>query len=245
VLSQYLEALLLALAQRRDGFSARGLGLRHLRAFWAMGWPTAVQFTLEIGSFAMLSFLVASFGELDMAAHQIGMQVQHLAFMPALALGEAASVLSARAVGAGVPAMVRGIAQRALAIAAIHTGTCTLVLALWAAPIAALFTADPALSALTIRVLHVACFFMVADASNVIARCVLRGTGDVRAPAVVGICSAWLLTPPLTYLLGRVLAYGVLGGWLGMTCEIVLGAVLLWLRLLGAGARVARLAVAG
>lgn len=231
VVSQYLETGLLALAQRRDGYCLRTLRAAHWRALWAMGWPTAMQFVLEFGSFALLSVMLASFGELDMAAHQIGIQVQHFAFMPALALGEAASVLCARAVGAGQPAMVHRIARNALQIAVAHTALCTLVLAFGAAPIAALFTHATELGRLTEHVFHIACLFMVADACNIVARCSLRGTGDVRVPALVGIASAWLMTPPLTWLLGRVLGWGVVGAWFGLTCEIVLGAVILWRRL--------------
>jgi Na+-driven multidrug efflux pump len=71
----------------------------------------------------------------------------------------------------------------------------------------------------------------VFDGANILARGALRGTGDVRYAAVIGICTSWLATPPLTWLLGMKLGMGALGGWLGLCVEIMVGAVVLWLRL--------------
>jgi MATE family multidrug resistance protein len=72
---------------------------------------------------------------------------------------------------------------------------------------------------------------------NIVARGVLRGTGDVRFPAWTGVLSAWLLTPPLTWWLGGRLGWGALGGWLGMCAEVVVGALILWTRLERSGWR--------
>jgi MATE family multidrug resistance protein len=77
----------------------------------------------------------------------------------------------------------------------------------------------------------------VADAANVIARGVLRGASDVRYAAVVGIITAWVTTPPLTWLLGIELGLGVAGGWLGLALEITVGAALYWLRVYRGGWR--------
>jgi multidrug resistance protein, MATE family len=235
VASQCLEALLLAIAQREQGFAPTRLRGRHLAALWSMGWPTAVQFVLEVGSFALLSAMLASWSELDMAAHQIAVQVAHVAFLPALAVGEAASVLVGRAVGAGKPALVPNVAIAALIVTGIHTAACTLVFALAAGPIVHLFTRDKALADPAQSLLHVACVFLVADAANIVARCTLRGTGDVRVPAAIGIVTSWMLTPPLTYLLGRKLGWGAFGAWSGLSAEILLCAAILWWRLLRGG----------
>jgi MATE family multidrug resistance protein len=231
VVSQSLEAGLLIATQARDGFEPRRMRLFHVRALWSMGWPIAVQFVLEVGSFALLSAMLASWSERDMAAHQIAIQVAHVAFLPAFAIGEAVSVLVARAVGAGRPELVPALARTALGLACAYTLGCTVVFAVAAGPLARLFTSDPMLAHLAEQLLHVACLFLVVDAANVVARGTLRGTGDVRVPAAVGIITAWVMTPPLTYLLGRVLGWGALGAWSGLCAEIVLGAAILWWRL--------------
>jgi MATE family multidrug resistance protein len=96
---------------------------------------------------------------------------------------------------------------------------------------------------------YVALAFLVADAANVIARGVLRGASDVKFAATVGIVTSWVTTPPLTWLLGVSLGLGVVGGWIGLALEIILGASLFWLRVLRGGwrpaAAAARRAMAG
>ena len=59
-----------------------------------------------------------------------------------------------------------------------------------------------ALQHATAGLLVVAATFQVFDGAAMIGRGVLRGTGDVRFPAVVGIVCAWVMTPPAAYLLG-------------------------------------------
>ena len=47
------------------------------------------------------------------------------------------------------------------------------------------------------------------------------------AVAVVGMLTSWLTTPPLAYLFGDLFGLGVVGGWIGLSVEIVVG-LLLW-----------------
>jgi MATE family multidrug resistance protein len=89
------------------------------------------------------------------------------------------------------------------------------------------FTRDPAVVGVAITLLHVAAIFQVFDAMNAVMRGVLRGTGDVRYSAVIGVVCAWVCTPPLTWLLGWRLHLGAYGGWIGLCLEIVVSAALL------------------
>jgi len=226
-----VEAGVLMVRQARLGFQVRATAMKHVRALWRIGLPTAIQFTLEVGSFALLAALIASLSETEMAAHQIALQVIHFSFLPAFAVAEAASVLAGQAVGADRDGLVTRVARQALALSGAYTGICTLVLAFGASWIVSGFTGDAFLSQAAIRLLHVGAVFQVFDGANIVARATLRGTGDVRFPAVVGVLTSWALTPPLTWLLGRRLHLGAFGGWLGLCAEIVTASLILWWRL--------------
>jgi multidrug resistance protein, MATE family len=230
-----LELALLLRVQAPSGFGLREFGASELRRLWALGWPLGLQFLLEVGAFAILVAILARVGKIDLAAHHIALQLIHFAFLPALAIGEAASVLSGQAVGAGLDREVGRFARRALHVAWAYTGFCALVLATCAEPLAAAFTDDPAVGALATRLLYVAAVFQLGDGANVVARGVLRGAGDVRFSAALAVVTAWVTTPPLALLLGVTLGLGAFGGWLGLCVEIVLGAVVLWLRLARGG----------
>jgi MATE family multidrug resistance protein len=231
VIGHSIELVVVLAAQARVGFPVGITRPRHVAALWKIGVPTGLQFLLEMGSFAILTTIISLLGETQMAAHQITIQIVHFSFLPTIALGEAGSVLAGQAVGADEDGLVRRIARAGLVAAAIYTGVCSVVFVALGVPIIAAFTDDPVLAATTLALLHVAACFQIADGAAVVARGVLRGTGDVRYPAVLGVCCAWLCTPPLAWMLGRVAGLGALGGWIGLSSEIVVLAILCWWRL--------------
>jgi MATE family multidrug resistance protein len=221
-----------------------------LRDVWNQGVPNGLQFVMEVGSFLILTVLVARMSAVDAAAHQMVLHLVNVSFLPAHALAEAAAVLVGQAVGAGQHGLVPRVAKRALLIGGGYATACLVLYAILGRTIAtALASGDAALGSRATVLVHVSLAFLVADAANVIARGVLRGASDVRYAAVVGIITSWLTTPPLAYLFGVVLGLGVVGGWIGLAVEIVVGASLFWLRVWRGGwqpaAAAARRAMAG
>ena len=231
VIAQGVEAGVLVLQQRRIGWGISRTRREHLASLWRIGLPTGIQFTLEVGAFALLAGLIAALSESEMAAHQIALQVIHFSFLPAYAVSEGASVLVGQAVGANRDSLVLRVARQAMLGTGAYTFACTLILALASPWIVAGFRPAQGVAEVAVRLLYVAAVFQVFDGANMVARGALRGTGDVRYAAVVGVISSWIMTPPLTWLLGYRLGLGALGGWLGLCGEIIVSAVILWWRL--------------
>ena len=61
---------------------------------------------MEVGSFLILTVLIARASAVDGAAHQLVLHLVNVSFLPAHALGEAAAVLVGQAVGANRDALV-------------------------------------------------------------------------------------------------------------------------------------------
>ncbi len=208
------------------------------RAVWAQGVPNGLQFVMEVGAFLILTVLVARMSAVDGAAHQMVLHLVNVSFLPAHALAESAAVLVGQAVGANKDHLVPSVARRALTIGAGYAALCCILYAILGRSIAtAMAAGDTALAERATMLVHVSLAFLVADAANVIARGVLRGASDVRYAAVVGMATSWLTTPPLAYLFGVVAGLGAVGGWIGLAVEIVVGAVLFWLRVWRGGWR--------
>jgi MATE family multidrug resistance protein len=243
------ELSLLAWPMRAKLFGAR-FRKAAMRDLWAQGVPNGLQFIMEVGSFLILTVLVARMSAIDGAAHQMVLHLVNVSFLPAHALAEAAAVLVGQAVGANKDALVNAVAKRAFAIGAGYATLCLIAYVVVGQVITnAMSSGDAALASRANTLLHVSLAFLVADAANVIARGVLRGASDVRYAAVVGIATAWLTTPPLTWLLGVHWGLGVVGGWIGLALEIVVGAAIFWYRVYRGGwrpaAAAARRAMAG
>jgi MATE family multidrug resistance protein len=193
---------------------------------------------MEVGVFLILTVLVAGMSAVDAAAHQMVLHLINVSFLPAHSLAEAAAVLTGQAVGANRDALVPRVARRALALGAGYSASCVALFAVVGGVFThALAGSDAALGGRATTLLHVALVFLVADAANVIARGVLRGTGDVKYAAVVGIATSWLTTPIFTWILGISMGLGVVGGWIGLAAEIIVGASLFWLRVWRGGWR--------
>ena len=209
---------------------------RYARAIWQQGAATGLQFLMEVGAFLLLTAITSQMSAQDAAAHHLVLQLTHVSFLPAHALAEAASVLVGNAVGAAREELVRPVARRALALGAAYTALCTVVFGLGATAIAEVLAGHrPHLVEVTATLIQISALFLVADAANVIARGVLRGAGDVVYAAFVGVITAWVLTPPTAWLLGLWLGWGAPGGWIGLTAEIIVGASILWVRVLRGG----------
>jgi len=231
VIAHAVEAGILSLDQRSRGFGLAAMRRGDLAALFRIGLPTGVQFVLEVGAFAVLSLMISLFSEVDMAAHQIAIQIIHFSFLPAFAVSEAGSVLVGQAVGAASYALVLRVARLALAITGAYTAAWSILLAFGSRAIVSGFTPDADVILTATRLLHVAAVFQIFDGANIVARCSLRGAGDVRYAAVVGVLTSWLCTPTLAWLLGHRYGLGAFGGWLGLCLEIIVGASILWWRL--------------
>lgn len=228
---QLLELGWMLAAQAKQGLGLRETRLTHLREVFRLGVPVGSEFLLGVAAFSALVLLIARMSEADLAAHQVALQILHFAFMPAVSIGEAASVLSGQAVGANDDRRVFQVAKAALAVAGTYAIVCALVFVLGAVPLLRLFTTDLHVQRIGVHLLYVAGGFQIFDAANIVARSVLRGTGDVRVPALLAICSGWCFVPALTWLWGIHHGLGAVGGWLALTVDICVGAGLFWWRL--------------
>jgi MATE family multidrug resistance protein len=237
VAAQTVEAGVLAVYQHRDGWGVSTMTRAHLTALVRIGIPTGLQMLLEVGAFALLAAMIASLSEAQMAAHQIALQVISFSFLPAFAIGESAAVLTGQVVGASRDDLVMPVTTLALRVVTAYTTLCTIAFALLAANIVDAFAADDNTRGVAIRLVRAATLFLIADGANIVSRSSLRGTGDVRFPAAVGVVCSWMLTPPLAWLLGFHLHMGALGGWLGLSGEVFFGATIQWWRLIRGGWR--------
>jgi MATE family multidrug resistance protein len=199
---------------------------------WTLGIPSGIQFGLEVGSFGLLVLILSSFSEKHTAAHQIAIQVLHFCFLPAVAIGEAGSVLVGQAYGAGKAYLLWAISKLTLGLVMAYALLCGVLLVLGRRFIVGAFSPEPEVKYLALQLFLLMPVFQLIDAANIVGRALLRGAGDVRFVAIAGILSAWVCTPPITYWLGRRMGYGVYGAWVGLSLEVLVVTVILWRRLI-------------
>jgi MATE family multidrug resistance protein len=181
-------------------------------------------------AFTTFTAVLGSIGSEQIAAHQIALATIRTSFLPGIAVGEAASVLVGRALGARRLDEADRATRAALTIAIGFMASCGVVFAVAGGVIARAFTSDAVVSAIAQRLLWVAAIFQVLDAINIVLRGALRGAKDVRVPAYIGIAVVWTCVPTAALVLGKWAHMGSVGGWYGFVVETCLASALFALR---------------
>jgi len=192
-----------------------------------LGTPIGFQVQLEIIAFAVIALLMGGFGIVQMAAHQVAINLASLTFMVPLGVGSAAAVRVGQAIGAGDSDGARRAAASSLLIGA---GFMSLMAAIFiGAPrlLATAYTSVETVVALAAALIPIAGYFQIFDGLQVVSAGVLRGAGDTRAPLVVNILGFWFIGLPTSLLLGFQLGFGPQGLWWGFVAG--LGAVAVFL----------------
>lgn len=145
-----------------------------------LGWPIALALASEHALFAIGGFLMARFGAAVMGASQIALNFAGMAFMLALALGQATAVLVGQAAGAGHGAGVRRAGLLGYQAAAVVAVLVVVVLLGMPETIVGLYTQDPAVAEPAVLFLKVAGFFHLFDALQALGAGALRGLKDTR-----------------------------------------------------------------
>lgn len=205
---------------------------RRLREMLGVGLPAAGMLLFEATAFSFSGLMVGWLGAVPLAAHQIAITCASLTFMVPLGLSMAAGMRLSHAVGAGERDRFRPLGLGALGAGlACMLGFMTLF---WLAgrPLAAAFSADPAVIGMAAGLLVVAAVFQLADGVQVISAALLRSLLDVRVPVAITFLAYWGLALPLGYGLGIAGPWGAAGIWAGIAGGLGFAAVFLPLRFL-------------
>jgi multidrug resistance protein, MATE family len=203
------------------------LDVRPLVRMLTLGLPIGAQMMLEGGAFNVMALLMGWLGVIQVAAHQIALNLASLAFMVPLGVSSAAAVIVGHAVGRGDPDGVRRSTVASLAVGAGFM-LCTGALFIGAPePLAGVYTRDAMVLALAALLLPLAGVFQVFDGLQVVAIGLLRGLGDTRMPMIVNVIGFWCIGMPVSLWLGFGLDYGAVGLWWGLVVGLVIVAAFL------------------
>ena len=101
--------------------------------------------------------------------------------------------------------------------------------------VAALYTEDAGVLALTVQLLPIAAAFQIFDGVQAVAFGVLRGAGDVRMPALFNVVGYWIIGLPLGWYLGVHRGPAPLAVWCCLALALVIVSTLLLGRLVWRG----------
>jgi putative MATE family efflux protein len=192
-----------------------------VRRILAIGLPAAADGVIMwCGHFLFLG-IIGRMGKTAFAAHVIGIRVEAITYLPAVAWGVAAATLVGQSLGAGDPDRARQAGHTAVRQCGLLGVLITLVFVLGAEPIYLLMHNQSQVAAIGAPAFRMAGFFQIPLMVAIVYFASMRGAGDTRFPMLVTLVSTFLFRIPLAYLFGVTLGWGLFGAWLGMCSDML------------------------
>ncbi len=211
------------------------LFLRLLR----FGFPSGVQFFLDMSGFTVFIFLIGHLGTVSLAATNIAFNIGTLSFMPMIGSSIAISVLVGQYLGKNQPE---------IATTSVYSGFHLTFGYMFVIALAYLFIpeffvlpfaagADPAgfaeIYRLTVLLLRFIAVYSVFDTMNLVFASAIKGAGDTRyVMFAIIITSALVLVIP-TYLGVMVMGWGLMASWINVSAYVIVLSIVFLLRFLG------------
>ena len=174
----------------RRRFTAPNLAA--IREFLKLGIPIGLTFIADVTAFTFMALFIARLGPIVSGAHQIAANLAALAFMIALSLGNATSVLVGQALGRGQPERARHICWEGIRLGMSIALALCLILWLGAPQIAAFYTTDLQVQAIAIPLIAMAGLYHLGDALQAVTVNALRGYKSSVVPMVIYTVTLWV-----------------------------------------------------
>lgn len=211
----------------------------HGQTIWSMlrlGMPIGVTYFAEVSAFGLISLLVARFGVVQVSSHQIALNFSSLVFMVPLSFAIGMLTRVGQAMGEGDPARARFVGWVGVGVSVGFGALSAIGIALFRWQIAAAYTSDPAVQAVTADLLLFAALFQLSDATQVATASAIRGYQVTRPPMVIQLLSFWGISLPLGCVLGLAPQWfpwtpgapmEATGFWIGLVIALTVAAGLL------------------
>ena len=209
---------------RRPGLfeTTMRIELVRIRRLCALGFPAAMQITLEVGVFATATVLAGRLLPAALAAHQIAINIAGLTFMVPYGISSAGAVRVGHAIGRRDPPEAARAGWTALVLGAAFMAGAAVVFVTLGRVIIGAFTSDTAVLRAGVSLLGIAAVFQLFDGLQGVATGVLRGVGDTRTPMLWNLAGHWFIGLPLGYTLCFVAGLGVSGLWWGLSLGLII-----------------------
>ena len=208
-----------------------------IRVLLNLGVPAAFQIILEMAAFGAATIMASHLDPIALATHEIALSCAAYTFMVPLGISAAAAVAVGHAIGAGNPARARRAGWMAVGLAVGFMSLTAVAFLLVPKPIIEIYSRDPQILAMGVRILTIVAAFQIFDGCQTVATGALRGLGETRFPMLMNFAGYWLFGLPLGAAICFRLKWGLPGLWIGLTIALITISLLLLHRWKGASVR--------
>jgi len=183
------------------------------RAFF-LGLPASIEMSARAAATMVMSFLIASFGTLALAAHGVGSNVLQVIIIPAMGLSMAISTLVGQNIGAGNVERAAQIGRLGALLGFASLSAIGLLVFLFPQAIVAFFVpGDLAVIEAGGEFLRICAPAWGFLGLQFALTGVLRASGNMVVTMILTLVSQWVVLFPLAYVLSKHAGLGMQGIW--------------------------------
>ena len=204
----------------------------HVRSFVRLvrlAAPAFIDRLLHSGAQLAFIRIVAILGTTSLAAHNIALHVESLAFMPAVGISTAVAAIIGQAIGAQQTHIGELTVKRTMVFSTVLMLAIGLLFLLGAPAGARLFGATPEVVKMAGVALQISALELPFLAFAIILSASLRGAGDTTSPLYVTLVSLIIFRLGAVYLFGITLGWGLGGVWFATALDWIARSAGLWI----------------
>ncbi len=205
------------------------LRLDYVRTIWQVGAPVSGERIMQQAGILVYTKIVLLYGTVSYAAHQVGLSIESLSFLPGYGFAIAAATMVGQSIGAGKYQRAKLENWEANRLAAIIMSVMGFVFFFFPYVLLRAFTNDDAVVELGTGFLKIVALLQIPLALTMVLAGSLRGAGDTHFIMVATTIGMWAIRVPLALVTGVWLHLGVFAVWSAMIADwTVRMALMLW-----------------
>ena len=190
-----------------------------VKTAFKIGAPMGLQHMLMGGAYVVSTLIVAPLGTIAIAAHSLAITVESLCYMPGYGIAEAATTLVGQGIGAGQRILTRSFAYMSVGLGIAVMTLMGILMWIFAPELMGIMSPVEEVISLGTQVLRIEAWAEPMFAAAIVANGVFIGAGDTMIPAIMSLCSMWLVR--LTLAASLAPKYGLKGVWTAMAIELI------------------------
>jgi len=195
------------------------------KAIFGIGFTSGLQYIFEVGAFTVATVIIGSIGAIQLASHQIALNLASISYMIASGIGSASMISLGHYYGEGDSAEIRKSGYSNFILVLILMCISAFIFIVFRDILPTLYVDDYEVISLASSLLIIAGLFQLSDGVQAVGLGVLRGIRDTKTPTLVTFISYWVIAIPLSYYLGLICDYGLFGVWIGLSVGLTIAAV--------------------
>jgi putative MATE family efflux protein len=199
------------------------------RTMWQVGAPVSGERIVQQAGILAYTKIVLLYGTVAYAAHQVGLSIESLSFLPGYGFAIAAATMVGQSIGAGKYTRAKLENWEANRLAIVIMSIMGIVFFFFPYVLLRAFTSDESVIELGTMFLKIVALLQIPLALTMVLAGSLRGAGDTHFIMVATTIGMWVVRVPIAVIAGVWLQLEVFYVWLAMIADWTLRmALMLW-----------------